>query len=416
MYNWDMDYPKPLIPSDWTNLLNKHTIIQMEMCNGKRPLSALVVTCRQPCYAMAEGLNAFMTAYSLAVVTGRAFFINSPSHFPVETYFNLANKESLLPGETGTINWHMNDCEPLMKRFALAKSKGKDILPAADAASPIPAIISPILDARFNCDIMKKLAVNTSLPEVLRVGNNLVVDCAVSFINVYNKRHGMEEVGKKEHEPLFRSVFRRLFSFKPGTVSAVNKYFTENHVSLDRTVCFHVRTGAFAADRNAKFQPNLNMSDFVSCALAVEKRLPQAGSNALGSIPWILVSDKPTVSESLLRSAQTLSPGRKQVLLDTEHAGVGPVRLLMESNSVGSNDDAKLRAQAVERILFDLYLMSRCRFLIAGQSGFAAMAEMLGADWSHKKVFAAGQRMRGYHPAAAYLNGPCRRHPPTSGQ
>eukprot|EP00117_Sycon_ciliatum_P017558 scpid85867/ scgid16505/ len=169
MYNWVIDYPKPLIPSDWTNLLNKHTMLQIEMCSGKRPLSALVVTCRQPCYAMAEGLNAFMTAYSLAVVTGRAFFINSPSHFPVETYFNLANKESLLPGETGTTDWHMNDCEPLMKRFALAKSKGKDILPAADAASPIPAIISPIIETRFNCDIMKQLAVKTSLPEVLRV-------------------------------------------------------------------------------------------------------------------------------------------------------------------------------------------------------------------------------------------------------
>eukprot|EP00117_Sycon_ciliatum_P010381 scpid88851/ scgid12299/ len=169
VYNWDMDYPKPVIPSDWTNLLNKHTMLQREMCSRKRPLSALVVTCRQPCYAMAEGLNAFMTAYSLAVVTGRAFFINSPSHFPVETYFNLANKESLLPGETGTTDWHMNDCEPLMKRFALAKSKGKDILPAADAASPIPAIISPIIETRFNCDIMKQLAVKTSLPEVLRV-------------------------------------------------------------------------------------------------------------------------------------------------------------------------------------------------------------------------------------------------------
>ena len=415
-YNWDIDYPKPVFPPDWVDLLNQHATMQQEMCSGKRPLSALVVTCQQPCYAMAEGLNAFMTAFSLAVVTGRAFFINSPAHFPVETYFDLASEESLLPGERGAINWHVNDCKPLALRFTLAKVMGKDLLPASGPGSHISAIISPIIDARFNCGIMKELATNITFPEVLRVSNNLVFDCAVSLVNAYNKKHGRGEVEKQKHEPMFRSIFRRLFSFKPDTIGAVNTYLAEKNVSLDRNVCFHVRTGAFAADRDAKFKPNLNMSEFVSCALAVEKRLPTGGSSAPGPISWMLVSDKPAVSESLLQSAELLSPGRKHVLHDTEHAGIGPVRLLMESNSAGDQDDAQTRARAVKRILFDLYLMSQCRFLIAGQSGFAAMGELLGADWSRKKVFAAGERMRKGHPDAAYVNGPCRRHRPNSDQ
>eukprot|EP00117_Sycon_ciliatum_P009296 scpid91122/ scgid11645/ len=417
-YDWDITYPKPVQTSDWINLLNRHAILQEEMCSGKRPLSALVLTCRQPCYAMGEGLNAFMTGYALAVVTERAYFINSPSHFPVETYFDLAEQESLLPGEKGTINWHVTDCQPLASRFELARKMGKDILPAPDAASHIPGIISPIIDARFNCEVLKQLAINTSLTEVLRNGNNLGVDCAMPIVNAFNKKHGFEAIGAKNHEPLFRSVFRRLFRFKQDTVVAVERYLRENHICLDRTVCFHVRTGAFFSDKVAKFKPDIKMKEFASCAMAVEKRVPRPGSYAgfSAAVPWILVSDKPAVSKSLLEAARELQPGRKRVLVDTEHAGIGPVRLLMESNMGGAGDNAKTRAQAVERILFDLYLLSQCQFLIAGQSGFAGMGELLGADWSQKKVFVAGLRMKGGRSDAEYVNGPCRRHPPASGQ
>eukprot|EP00117_Sycon_ciliatum_P034605 scpid65838/ scgid26381/ len=408
VYNWDTTYPKPVVPSDWTDLLNRHARIQIDMCSGKIPLSAVVLTCHQPCYAMGEGLNGFMATYLLAVVTGRAYFMNSPSHFPVETYFDLAKKEYLLRGEVGTINWHMNECPPLMKRFALAKSKGKDILPVPDSTSPIPAIISPVINA-IQCQVLQELAINRSLPEVLRVGNVHDEGCALSFVNPYNRKHHLEEIGKTGHEPVYRSVFRRLFSFRQDTVNAVDKYLKENDVSLSRAVCFHVRTGAFLADKVAKFQPNLKMEEFASCAFAAEKRLPQGGKT--GATPWILVSDKPDISKSLLDAAKALSPNRKHILIDTERAGIGPVHLLMESNEAGNSDDAT-RKRAAKRILFDLYLLSQCQSLVVGQSGFAAMAAMLGPDWSHKKAFAVGKRMRGSAPAAAYVNGPCRRFAP----
>eukprot|EP00117_Sycon_ciliatum_P047630 scpid53506/ scgid34009/ len=415
-YNWDITLPEPIKSSDWINLLNKHSRLQQEICSSRRPLSAVVFYCQRPCLGIADGIRGFLVAYALAVITNRAFLINSPNHFPVESYLDLAKNVSLLPGEIGTVNWHVESCLPAAKGVFFAENMEQDL----QVESPIPGVISKIVNAGqtvdTDCQILQQLAVSEHLPDILLLNTNHHSECALSFINDYNKRHSLEEISPSRHEPIFRTLFRRLFSFSQDTLRTVDKDIKTNHVDLNTCVCVHVNTCTASTDTAGSFTVRRDIGELVQCASAVQELL-RPNLDYSKPIHWLVVSNNASTSQMIFELSEEAAPNGKQIIIDIDRSTMGPARHLMETYSPETETDNHQEG-ITKCVLSDLYLLSSCKYLVTGAgSDVAGLGALLGGDWSHKKVFRVDTDLRVDMSLASYARrNSCRRVLPTSPQ
>ena len=94
---------------DWSNIFNNWERVQRRAMNGSSDTKAVVWKCDHGllCGGFGDRLRGILTSFMLALVTGRAFFIDNEIPVPLRHFFHVANpslhwtfQESLLEGRT----------------------------------------------------------------------------------------------------------------------------------------------------------------------------------------------------------------------------------------------------------------------------------------------------------------------------
>lgn len=79
--------------ADWHKLFRKWEQTQKSVLSGASTEKIIVWRCIDKCGGLGDRQRGILTSFTLALVTGRAFFIDSQQPVPLQSYFSLANRK-----------------------------------------------------------------------------------------------------------------------------------------------------------------------------------------------------------------------------------------------------------------------------------------------------------------------------------
>ena len=351
--------------------LLEHRKLQTDICEGRKSPRLMVFSCKPgKCPGLADGVRGITLAYVLAVITKRAFAIHAPTWVPLEEFFPAA------------FPFQLEQCE---------------VFDNAETKQEIMAnVITYTIPKDPDCNKWEKFGFLSSPGKVVAIFSNQASECGYALL-----RHAGINIDERVHQSLARIVFELLFNFPMNNLRRrVDSFLESNSIFLDRTVCIHVRSGSFTAKFDGFCHFQRNIDDVWRCARAMELSTEELRRQS--EITWLVTGDndlhKP-MAEDYLRSC---------AVNDALFAGQRKNRVVVSTADFGSLNHARVENQPksnLERVFFDLHLMSQCPYLVASYSGFSGLAAALNLDWAQRKFFRVDRRER----PTQNMNEVCRR-------
>jgi len=293
-------------------------------------------------------------AYLIAVVTERAFFIHAPEWVQFERYFPTK------------FNFRLGKCT------ALADS-GKNFTAEVEKVA-----VRFDMSDDFQCKSARLSNFLNSSQEVIAFNSNQNDYCFQKVFQAagYARRRG--------EESFHRVLFEALFDFPgPKLNLRMENFLNMHNIDLDKSLCLYVRSGAFHkqayADSGCFYK---NIDDNWRCAAVAEQAwLPLS---KFTNITWVMLGDSDlhkAMATEYLESCSNSdgiflgNANRRRRIVDTGDLG-----------GLANIGEGGKSLSTLDRVFFDLHLMSRCRFLVASLSGYSGLAIQLHFNMAERKV------------------------------
>lgn len=316
-----------------------HTEAQHIICRGVRRkyARALLFACpNQKCIGLLDGLRGVLFTYVLAVLTDRLFFVRTDLWMPLEKFLQP-------PKSWRSIDWMIESCavaqldEQRVFRSNLERSKAISFLRRDDPGCG--TIFSVLRNRR----------------QVVTMLTDQDLGCANRFLT----SQGYEVLGRKQRS-VYTMAFSQIFRFSDSLMERARLFAMRERWRSSRSICIHVRSGSFQQD--ARDAGHRNLVDFWRCARLLEKSV---GLDRRSDVTWMVFGDNDSHAVHAQRFLSKECPNRRRVLT-TQFLGAKP------------QHDRSANESELERIFFDMLMLSKCDYIVGSKSQFVTFAASLG--------------------------------------
>ena len=336
---------------------------QLMMCNGEKSLRAFVYTCDgKDCPGSStEGLEGLLMTYLMAVLTKRAFLVNTPAWYKLDEYLvpnvKMAKKGRKSYIKSG-IEWRIDACGDASSKKALKKALAEPVelrIPHKEKCPEVHAMLEE------------------ELAFIALRAEDYKQECAYHMLESIKLR-----MPKWRFEPIYSRLFQHLFHFSLSVRKSGAEFMKRNNYQIDHaTICFHVETRSIPGRTGGA--KHRNVDDFWRCGRWIERGADQGNemhSDEYVKVPknhtdyvWVIKADNEAVAESAAAWMRRRNIYRR--VISTVEAGY-------------IEDSHDTRALQLQHLFTEVYLLSKCRRFVGSNSARSMMAASLYPNWIEK--------------------------------
>lgn len=347
VYAPSVEHPK------FSRMMEDQERLQEMMCKGQKSMNAIIFTCEGPSCpgASPHGMEGLLLSYLLAVLTKRAFLVNTPNWMKLDDYLYPVLKTDKNKWRESGVDWRISKCKGALKRAEELKK----------------VLYSPVdlrLPHGVGCPLAKRL-LSEEVSLIAVMAEDKQQRCGYEVLKAANV-----DMPKWRFEPIYSLIFRKRFKFSKEIRQGAETFMSDHKVELNhKTICFNVETRTLLGRSPGAMHRNIE--DFWRCGRWLERGAKAASEmhsadfvrvpSNLSEYTWLVTADRDDVSDSSLRWLQRR----------------GFYRRVVSTVSAGFTRPSHSLHVQLKHTFIELLILSRCHRYVGSNSAQSMMAASL---------------------------------------